>query len=104
MKTSKWRALIRRLRKHFPVEAAVSVCRRPVKCDCGLTTFDGRTYRIRINSDLSEQAQIDALLHEWAHVAAIDEAYRHRGRWATVHGEIYDAFCRNFAPSEPPRN
>ena len=96
MTTSRWRTLIRSLREHFPVTGKVTVSRRPVQCDCGLTTFNGRGWRIRINANLSDVAQIDALLHEWAHVFAINEAYEHRGRWATVHGEIYDAWTRDF--------
>lgn len=96
MKTNEWRTLIRKLRKHFPVQGVVTVRRRPVRSDCGSTTFDGRTYHIRVNFNQSEQGQIDTLLHEWAHVCAIDEAYEHRGRWATLHGEIYDAWSREF--------
>ena len=59
MKTSEWRSLIRNLRKHFPVQGTVTVCRRPVKRDCGLTTFDGSNYRVRVNSKQSDQGQID---------------------------------------------
>ena len=102
MKTCEWRALIRKLRERFPVQGTVTVLRRPVKCDCGLTTFNGNDYRVRINSDQSDQGQIDTLLHEWAHVCAIEEAYGHVGRWATLHGEIYDAWTRNFEPTETP--
>lgn len=102
MKTCCWRTLIRNLRKHFPVQGKVTVVRRPVKSDCGLTTFNGNDYRVRINSNQEDQGQIDTLLHEWAHVRAIEEAYGHRGRWATLHGEIYDAWTRDFEPTERP--
>ena len=102
MKTREWRALIRKLRKRFSVQGTITVLRRKVKCDCGLTTFNGCDYRVRINSDQSDQGQIDTLLHEWAHVCAIEEAYGHRGRWATLHGEIYHAWTKGFVKSEAP--
>lgn len=96
MTTREWRSLIHELRTHFPVQGTVTVVRRPVKCDCGLTTFDGSNYRIRVNSNQEDQGQIDTLLHEWAHTLAIDEAFEHRGRWAELHGIIYDAWCKGF--------
>ena len=101
MKTREWRTLIRRLRERFPVQGTVTVLRRAVKCDCGLTTFNGNDYRVRINSDQSDQGQIDTLLHEWAHVCAIEQAYRHEGPWGVLYAEIYDAWTRNFERPEP---
>ena len=101
MKTSEWRALIRKLRKHFPVQGTVTVVRYPVNCDCGLTTFDGSNYRIRVNSKQPDAGLVDTLLHEWAHVRAIQQAYRHEGPWGVLYAEIYDAWTRNFERPEP---
>ena len=102
METRKFRALIRQLRKYFPVTQRVKVVRRRItKGDIGLTTFNGSEYRIRIKSNQDADGQLDTLLHEWGHVCAIEEAYEHRGRWATLFGEIYDAWTRNFAPQAP---
>lgn len=102
MKTCCWRTLIRNLRKHFPVEGKVTIIRRRVKCDCGLTTFNGSSYRIRINSDQPDAGLVDTLLHEWAHVRAIEQAYRHEGPWGLLYAEIYDAWTRDFEkPPEP---
>ncbi len=67
--TSKWRSLIRDLRKRFPVESPVRVIRMSVKGDPGLTTFNGRSYRVRIQSNQDWGGQVDAILHEWAHVS-----------------------------------
>ena len=101
METQKFRAVIRCLRKHFPVTQRVKIVRRCItKGDTGLTTFDGNEYRIRIKSNQDSGGQLDTLLHEWAHVCAIEEAYEHRGRWATLFGEIYDAWTRDFAAKE----
>ena len=36
-----------------------------MKKNCGLTTFDGNDYRVRVNSDQPDAGQIDTLLHEW---------------------------------------
>lgn len=96
MNIKEWRALIRKLRKRFPVGCPVKVIRRAVKCDCGLTVFDGRRFRVRINALLDIQGQVDTLLHEWAHLLAIEEAYEHYGRWAEMHGKIYDAWQKGF--------
>ena len=82
MKTREWRALIRKLRERFPVQGQVTVRRYPTKKDCGLTTFDGSGYRVRVNSDQPDGGQVDTLLHESAHVRAIEQAYRHGGRGA----------------------
>ena len=96
MNNTEWRALIRRLRKHFPVAGRVSVRRCPAKSYCGITRFDGNNYSIRIDSTQPRAGQIDTLLHEWAHVLAIEQAYRHEGPWGTLYASIYDAWVRDF--------
>jgi hypothetical protein len=96
MNTHDWRALIRKLRKHFPTDGKVVVCRRPTKLDCGVTTFNGNDYRIRVNSNQPKTGQVDTLLHEWAHVLAIDQAYRHEGPWGIIFAELYSAWVKKF--------
>lgn len=91
-----WVALIRKLKRAFPLEGTVRVIRRPYKRDCGYTTFDGELFTIRVDSRMSYQTQVDTLLHEWAHARAIQEAYCHRGRWGEIHGEIYQSWCEDF--------
>jgi len=63
----------------------------------GLASGD---FRIYVDSLGDPQSQVDTLLHEWAHVLAIEEAYEHRGRWSAFHGEIYDAWARDFNTGE----
>jgi len=96
MNTTEWRALIHNLRKRFPVSGTVTVRRYPSKRLCGATTFDGRNYCIRVDSKQPRIGQIDTLLHEWAHVYAIEQAYTHGGPWASIFGEIYTAWTDNF--------
>lgn len=102
MNTQEWRSLIRQLRTHFPVETKVDVRRTRIRNDCGRTIFNGETYRIVVDSRQEKQGQIDTLLHEWAHVCAIEEAYRHKGRWGVIHGAIFEAWANNFEKPEPP--
>ena len=97
--TQKWRALIRDLRKHFPVAQEVTIRRRVVsgkKTPSGLTIFNGRSYWVRVKANQDWQGQVDALLHEWAHVRCIEEAYNHGAHWATTYGEIYNVWTRDF--------
>jgi len=97
MNTKEWRLLIKRLRKHFPVDAKVIVRRYPIKTACGMTTFNGQwEFRIAVNSDQTETGQIDTLLHEWAHVLAVQQAYKHEGPWGVLFAEVYDSWTRDF--------
>jgi hypothetical protein len=97
VKLGKFRALIKNLRRHFPLDFKVKVERRPIK-DYGFTTFNGASFSIRISRNLDWGGTIDALLHEWAHAKAIEEAYQHDGTWAQMHGRIYEAWTRDFSP------
>lgn len=89
-----WRRLIRFMRKRHPIAQPVRVVRiRVVRDgDYALTTFNGRSYRLRIKSNQEYGGQVDSLLHEWAHIRAIEEAYAHKGRWSEIFGEIYDTW------------
>jgi len=94
--TTEWKRLIRFLRKEAPVAQKVRIRRRPIGFDDGWVVFNGSDYLISINSRLPWSGQVDALLHEWAHVCAIEEAYRHKGRWGQIHGDIYEAWSCGF--------
>jgi len=85
MKTKEWRALIGKLRKNFPIENKIEIRRYPCKKHAGTTTFDGNKYRIRINSNQSISEQTDTLVHEFAHVLAIDAAYSHEWSWKMMY-------------------
>ena len=85
-----WKELLKLLRKNFPIERSVSVHRLKILKNNGVTTFKDNSFIIYINSEQSSEGQIDSLLHEWAHVRAIDEACQHKGRWGELHGEIYE--------------
>jgi len=96
METKNFRALVKQLRTSFPISSTVIVRRSQAKKNCGNTTFDGNCYRIRIQSNQSTTSQIDTLLHEWAHVCAMEAAYKHEASWALLFGQIYDAWTKNF--------
>jgi hypothetical protein len=92
MTTRKWRALIRVLRKHpeLAIEGKVSVRRRPMKEYCGHTVFDGVNYQITIDTRIDAQTQAETLMHEWAHVVAIDAAFKHGKEWGEIYAKVFD--------------
>lgn len=71
-----------------------------MKKNCGVTAFDGTDYRIRIASNQPTSSQADALLHEWAHVSAIEEAYKHDASWGEMYTKIYRAWENDFTTGE----
>jgi len=101
MTTQKWRALVRNLRKCFPLDAPVRVSRRPAKKNHGITTFDGRAFRIYVNADQDKTGQVDTLLHEWAHALAISQAYAHGPQWSVNFAAIYTLWASNFKQEKP---
>ena len=90
MSTYEWRALVRKLRKHFPLSLEIIARRRRMKRACGVTTFNGYNFRIYIDSGMCREGQVDALIHEWAHARAIDQAYSHCDAWGMNYVELYD--------------
>lgn len=89
MRTQQWRALLKHLRCTFPVDGIVHVRRYPSKNYQGSTRFDGRCYYVRIDSKQDYCSQVDSLLHEWAHVCLIEQAYKHEGAWGAMYAKIY---------------
>ena len=97
MKTCDFRKVIRALRKNFPVSASVEVKRLLMKDNLlGLTCFSGRYFKIRINSSQCSEIQYDVLLHEWAHVCAIDRAHNHDATWGTIYADIYNTIVEKL--------
>jgi len=97
MHLKEWRKLLRSLRKNFPVDGWVNVRRVRMARDCGVTRLNGVDYCIRINSRQPYQGQVDTLLHEWAHVVAIDRAFQHDRMWGELYSEIYESWRKDFA-------
>jgi hypothetical protein len=90
-----WKGLLKMLRKTFPISCKVVVRRVPKTWQNahGTTNFvNNSKFYVYINNNYSADSQIDTLLHEWAHVKAIDEAMQHKGKWGELHGEIYQAW------------
>jgi hypothetical protein len=96
MDTKQWRLLIKKLRRAFPTERPVQVRFRKAKSNYGTAYFSSYGYKIAIDSSQSVGGQIDTLLHEWAHVYAIDQAAQHKGNWGHVFAEIYESWTRDF--------
>jgi len=92
--TQEWRALLKMLRTNFPVSRQI-VVRRVKQQDCETVLFDGKCYRIYVNSILDRQSQIDSLIHGFVHVLCIDEAYDHKGRWGQVYSEVYSKWLQD---------
>jgi hypothetical protein len=91
MNTKQWRQLIARVKKAMPIDSPVYVRRYPAKKQCGATRFDGRCFRIRIDSKLDDAAQRDSLLHEYCHAVAISQAHEHKGNWGEIYAALYTA-------------
>jgi|688.fasta_scaffold22722_15 hypothetical protein len=93
-------ALIRKLRKAYP-QFTVQVRRKP-QADFGHTwqLDDEQRFRITIRKDLNEDAAIDTLIHEWAHVPSYEEWERtgveHNPVWAYHQGECYRIYEEHF--------
>lgn len=87
-----WRNLLKMLRQNFPTIRPVVVKRVNKKDSESTTFFDSHQYNIYISTNQSVSAQIDSLLHEYAHAKAIDEACQHHGRFGSLYGEIYQAW------------
>ena len=91
MNVQQWRAFVKKVKKAMPVATPVHVRRYPAKKVDGITHFDGRCFRIRIDSKLDQAAQSDTLLHEYAHVVAINDAYEHKAHWGDIYSQLYTA-------------
>lgn len=87
-----WKDLIRTMRKKFPTSVPVYVRRLKMVKHHGRTYPHDDKYIIHINSNQDADAQKDALLHEWAHAVAIDEACQHKNRWGEIYSQIYEVW------------
>ena len=97
----RWRTLTRNLREQFPMDCHVEVRRRPLKKECGNTIYDGRKYVIAVDSSQDWDGQVDTLVHEWAHVLAIESSYRHSDEWGVFYAKVFEVI--DNIPTQPKR-
>ena len=96
LSTRRCREVLKKLRRDFPAPAPVRVR----FCDLGLDTYGvtgrgPRAFSIRLNNRRPFCADVETLLHEWAHVLTWDEADRgdhHGPMWAVQQAEIMARF------------
>jgi hypothetical protein len=60
--------------------------------DNGDLQLHGNTFKMRINSTKSNDVLVDSLIHEWAHVLAIEAGYRHEFAWGLAHADVYSVW------------
>lgn len=90
MSDKRLKELAKFLRSEVPVSCPVYVRRNKfLSGDLGATTFNGRSFTIRIAKDATWQEQVDTLQHEWAHAVAIDRAFHHNDAWGIAFAEVY---------------
>lgn len=95
MVTQEFRKIVAWLRKNFPIDSGVVVKRALSKKCHGITYWNGQQFYIRIDSQQDDASQIDALLHEWSHAVAINDAYNHREPWGIIYAKIFTDFTNN---------
>ena len=62
-----------------------------MRCHCGKTEFNGRDYLIFVDSVQDDRGQVDSLIHEYAHVLAIEAAYGHGDSFGVAYAKAYCA-------------
>jgi predicted SprT family Zn-dependent metalloprotease len=99
-----FRTVLNRLKKHLPPSYLV-VCRRicfskkaKVTGECWL---EKKKFHIRIEKLLSNDAAIDTLLHEWAHILLWNEASvlkldDHGPEWGVAYSRVWLEFEKQF--------
>jgi Zn-dependent peptidase ImmA (M78 family) len=70
----------------------VVVIRRKMKKNLGLASFDGEKFEIAISSNESKQEQVDIIMHEWAHILCMEQAYTHGGQWGDFYGKLHESY------------
>jgi glycine cleavage system H lipoate-binding protein len=100
MTTIEFRNLVKSLKKNYPLTGRVVISRRSIKKNFAITNLEmtgsGWIYRIYVDSKQDPGVQRDSLIHEWAHLRAVEESCDHSGRWGQVYSEIYTAWERDF--------
>ena len=98
--------LKRKCKAAYPV--SVKRVRMTSKLD-GDCYLGKKKFYIRINRDISEQAAIDALLHEYAHALAWNhlhdaigwdqfEEQQHDATWGVAYSKVYQVYEQHFLP------
>jgi len=102
-----YRKIVVLLREKCPPAYSVNVRRIKMNDLDGECYLYKKKFYIRINSELSENSAIDALLHEWAHARAwnhlhdsLDEeefAQRsHDASWGVAYSEVYRTYETHY--------
>lgn len=103
MTTTEWRRFIRKLKAAVPAEQAVRIIRRrieryPDESAYSLTT--SRKALIVIDTNLNEDEQEEALVHEWAHLLAHRAQKRAKSKeghdriWGACHARVWRAYVK----------
>lgn len=97
---SNFRKVVKLLKRQFP-EYVVKVRRlrlpTTLQGDC---SFKEPAFLIRINNVLNEDAAIDVLIHEWAHILSWDYPGDNHGmQWGKAYSRVYRLFLREFVES-----
>jgi hypothetical protein len=81
------------VKREFPLQYPVKIISKKIKKNRGATTFDGKMFRVYIDSGLQFDVKIDILIHEWAHALTWFGAQHrkdHSGEWGLAHAAIYE--------------
>lgn len=99
-----FRTVLNRLRKHLPPVYPV-VCRRvrfPASASAtGECWLEKKKFHIRIERRLDDDAAIDTLLHEWAHILLWNEhsvlsLNDHGPEWGVAYSKVWLVFEEHF--------
>ena len=96
MNNRDWGTVVRALKKRYPTERPLTILRRKRIGTEGVTFFSDRSFKIVIQKNQSDSSQIYSLIHELAHVRAIEQACQHKGVWGELHGAMIDEWMSEF--------
>ena len=101
LRSAQWRTLVQNMRERFPIEGRVVVIRCPCKkWDGSCRTKGNGDFTIRVSSSREWSGQVDALHHEWAHMLAIEAAYKHHKAWGKLYAKIYRVWAKELDGKE----
>lgn len=93
--------IFRMLKKQLKLKHDILLRRKKLSKDCGECVLDGddEPIRITVDKNLSEQSQIDTLLHEYAHALRMDkhdDRCNHCKKWGIEFSRVwrrYERYC-----------
>ena len=68
--------------------------------DCQLLSKAKNHFRIRINKKADDEAQMQTLIHEIAHMIAWDDPDDHGQKWGKAYAKSYKIFLDEFYPED----